>query len=511
MNTLSDAALQELLKSKSVAIFSDLILNPIFSAVELEILARLSEAGTPTATIACPGVLPWCFQNPRHSKVICRSCVSNQDRGHKIASVKTHQQLYIQAENINIIELEKRADEIIATRYSSSQLETLEYNDVLIGPGVSATLSFSLKQSDADLRTCEPLAKRIVLASMIIVEELPQILRESGVNTLLIGNGRLATSWSASRVAEKLGIRVFSYEHLSNGSLYLVDASPVHDLQTIREIVKSAQETFRQDQDVSAAESFFNSWRYPIKETNPEIAALTNNNVFLSDQRNGSLPEALNQNEKNIAIFTSSEWEFASLPGWKNPFGKSQSEILHAIVAHPDLDPKIKFWIRAHPNQANTENELLTRFSGMVDSRCVYIGPLEDIDSYSLVEACDVVLTFGSTIGIEATYWGRPSVLCGRADYEFLDCVYMPSDLEEVVKMLNSDLVPLPRESTLPYFLVREQKGIQAQFTKMQYPKFPLIRNRQSANYLSRFLNLLRGEAGRLIRKLNLLRSKYSS
>lgn len=508
MNTLSDAALEELLKSKSVAVFSDLVLNPIFSAVELEILARLSEAGTATTTIACPGVLPWCFQNPRHSRVVCRSCVSNQDRGHKIASEKTHQRLYIEAKNLDINKLEQQADEVIASRDTSSQLETLEYKDVLIGPGVSATLSFSLKQSDADLRTCESLAKRIVLASMIIVEELPQIIRESGADTLLIGNGRLATNWSASRAAEKLGIRVFSYEHLPNGSIYLVDASPVHDLQTIREIVKSAQETFRPDQDVSAAESFFNSWRYPDYQTKQEIIALTNKNVFLSDQKNGSLPQALDQNEKNVAIFTSSEWEFASLPGWKNPFGKSQSEIFHAIVAHPDLDPRIKFWIRVHPNQANTENDLWTSFSGIVDSRCAYIGPLEDIDSYSLVEACDVVLTFGSTIGIEATYWGRPSILCGRADYEFLDCVYMPSDLDEVVKMLNSDLIPLPRDSTLPYFLVRERKGIQARFTKMQYPKFPLIRNRQSANYLSRLSNLLRGKLGWLVRNWILLRSK---
>ncbi len=507
MNTLSDLALEELLKSKSVAIFSDLVLNPIFSAVELEIIARLTEAGTRTAMITCPGVLPWCFQNPQHSKLICKSCVANQETGHGIASVGTHRKFYLEAKNVDMKEIEKLAGHILAASSTSSQLETLEYKDILIGPGVSATLSYSLKHYDADLNSCATLARKILVASMIVVETLPQAIVESGADTLLVGNGRLATNWSASRVAEKLGVKVFAYEHLPNGNVYLVNASPVHDLETIRTIINSAQDMFQHNPDVTAAESFFNSWRYPKKQIKRKVIALTNENIFLSEQRNGLVPETLNQEEKNIAVFTSSEWEFASLPGWRNPFGNSQSEVFHGIVAHTGLDPKIKFWVRAHPNQANQEVDLLEKISEMNDSRCNFIGPLEDVDSYALMEACDVVLTFGSTIGIEATYWGRPSILCGRADYEFLDCVYKPSDLNEVVHMLNSDLIPLPRQSTLPYYLVRERKGIQTKFAKMQYPKFPLIRNQQSANCLSRLLLLFRPIIGGLNRRLRELQS----
>ena len=502
MTTLSDVALGDLLKSESVAVFSDLILNPIFSAVELEILARLYEAGIPTVTIACPGVLPWCFQNPSHSKLLCKSCVANQDRGHKIASKNSQRQFHLDHKNINFAELEKLAYQIVASNSTSSELENLRYDDVLIGPGVSATISFSLKQSDADLKDCALLARNIIVSSMIIVQELPRIIIESGVDAMVVGNGRLATNWSASRVAEKLGVRVFAYEHLANGNVYLADSSPVHDIRTVKEIAERAQRLFEKEQDVSAAESFFNSWRYPGNSSNNEIAALTEKNIFLSDQINGVLPQSLNQNEKNIVVFTSSEWEFASLPGWKNPFGKSQSEIFQSIITHPDLDPKIRFWIRVHPSQVKTEVEVLRDLVEKFKSCCQYIGPLEETDSYALIEACDAVLTFGSTVGIEATYWGRPSILCGRADYEFLDCVYMPIDLDDVVRLLNSELVPLPRDSALPYYLVRNRAGIQFKYAKMQYPNLPLIRNRQSANRLSRGSILLRRKAAMFKEKI---------
>jgi len=502
LNTLSDIAVSDLLRSKSVAVFSDLVLNPIFSAVELEILSRLHEAGIPSVTVTCSGVLPWCFQNPGHSKLLCKACVANQQKGHNIASVNSHQRIYLDDKNLNIRDLEELAGQIVGSHSTSSQLENLEFDDVLIGPGICATLSFSLKQSDANLRECTQLAKNIIVSSMIIVEALPKIIIDCGIDAIVLGNGRLATNWSASRVAEKLGIRAFAYEHLPNGDVYLANGSPVHNLRIVKEIVESAQENFSRDQDVSAADSFFHSWRYPGNEINNEIAALTDKNIFLSGQVNGSLPRSLSKDEKNIAVFTSSEWEFASLPGWSNPLGKSQSEILEAIINHPDLDPEIRFWIRVHPNQVKSEIDLLRIFAEKNHLRCEYIGPLENIDSYSLLEACNAVLTFGSTIGIEATYWGRPSILCGRADYEFLKCAYMPTDLNDVVIMLNSELVPFPRESTFPYFLVRNRTGIEFKYAKMQYPKFPLIRDQQSANGLSRLTILLRGKVIGLIKKM---------
>jgi hypothetical protein len=79
------------------------------------------------------------------------------------------------------------------------------------------------------------------------------------------------------------------------------------------------------------------------------------------------------------------------------------------------------------------------------------IWPKDQVDSYSLLDACDKIITFGSTIGIEAAYWGKISILAGRAVYERLDCIYKPSNHEELITLIKSDLKPLNNYSTLLY------------------------------------------------------------
>jgi len=50
-------------------------------------------------------------------------------------------------------------------------------------------------------------------------------------------------------------------------------------------------------------------------------------------------------------------------------------------------------------------------------------------------------------MGVEAAYWGKPSILVGRCVYERLGSVYMPTTHEEVVELVRKrDLPVLPVE-----------------------------------------------------------------
>jgi hypothetical protein len=62
------------------------------------------------------------------------------------------------------------------------------------------------------------------------------------------------------------------------------------------------------------------------------------------------------------------------------------------------------------------------------------------------------VLTFGSTIGIEATFWGRPAICLDFSFYDGLDAQYEPADEAELFSLLlGSDLAPKPRENALRF------------------------------------------------------------
>ena len=73
------------------------------------------------------------------------------------------------------------------------------------------------------------------------------------------------------------------------------------------------------------------------------------------------------------------------------------------------------------------------------------------ISTYALIDNCEKVLTFGSTAGIEATFWGKPSIMAGASMYLHLDAVYRPKTHEELLQMLTAQLKPKSKEDAIKY------------------------------------------------------------
>ena len=508
MNTLSEDTLELLLKSTSVAIFSDLVLNPIFSAVELELLARLAEMEVPTTTLNCSGFLPWCFQNPRNSKLVCKMCISNRGRGQNLASTRRHV-----THELTIVENRKRqlnqlAAEMLSHYQFSVELRNLKYKGLVLGPGIASTLSFTLKTANAELVTCMDLANRLLAASLMIVEVLPEALKTVGAESLVVGNGRLATNWTATQVAEAMGITVFSYENLPTQSFYLAPISPTGAMSNVENSLQYFSKFASEEKYEAEASGFFERQRFPIPHKK-EIQALTDKNIFLGLQTRGNLPIEFNLQHRNVAVFLSSEWEFTGLPGWENKLGASQGQIMKSLIENDLLSDEIQFWIRFHPHQAEFVNEV-EKVIMLLGQRCHFILPEQDIDSYALLEACEKIITFGSTVGAEATYWGVPSILCGRAEYESLNVTYNPQSLDELVQLVNNYIDPKDRVNTFPYGLLRTMRGINWKYAGLNYPHYPQIHGKSSASlwvkgltFLKRVLEKLQFET-RKIKRTNL-------
>ncbi len=89
------------------------------------------------------------------------------------------------------------------------------------------------------------------------------------------------------------------------------------------------------------------------------------------------------------------------------------------------------------------------------------ISPESSIDSYALVDWSDLVVTYRSTMGIEATYWGKPSVSVGPAGYSGFGCVYEPESIQDLFHLLEkTDLPKLDQETCFIYGFYRMSFGI---------------------------------------------------
>ena len=116
-----------------------------------------------------------------------------------------------------------------------------------------------------------------------------------------------------------------------------------------------------------------------------------------------------------------------------------------------------------HPNLRGLDNTQTKGVKELADKykNLIVISPESDIDSYALLDKCDKVIVFGSTIGIEASFWNKPVILIGRAEYEDLNACYIPQDYSEIISLITDKLEPLPSVNALKYGFYEKNKGME--------------------------------------------------
>ena len=106
-----------------------------------------------------------------------------------------------------------------------------------------------------------------------------------------------------------------------------------------------------------------------------------------------------------------------------------------------------------HPNLTGLVKEYLSPLYAIENKNLniLLIKPEDDIDTYQLMEASDTVISFGSTAGLEAAYWGKPVILLGKCFYFFSNIAYVPKSISEIPSLLEKNLKPLDHLNTLKF------------------------------------------------------------
>lgn len=167
--------------------------------------------------------------------------------------------------------------------------------------------------------------------------------------------------------------------------------------------------------------------------------------VYTINQKIGLIPANWDRSKKNIVIYTSSEDEFVAIGDEFEKYSIFPNQLngIEEIVRNFTNDDDLRFYLRIHPNLADVKFAYHRKLYELAKyNNLTIIEPKSDVSSYSLIDNADSIIVFGSTIGIEASYWGKPVILLGGAVYYFLESCYIPSSKEELYKMIKSDLNP---------------------------------------------------------------------
>jgi hypothetical protein len=427
-------------KLSKVAIFSNTPLWIDRHPEAVELAWRLAADNREVIWISCNEALASCPANPNHSSVLCRVCIQQNKR-------TTEKLLPPGATSVSFDQIRRPKLDI---EFPQNWLDLLQYYyfQMPIGALVASQLSddfsdISISDSDVQQR-----GRELISSGIYLYEWFRQLIAEKGISQVYAWNGRRSSDGPALYAADFMNIDYKSFISDEHGTVRIEDEFRVQTNKGYMNRFLSSLESPITDDELRTVHNYFDRLRF---------GAPQDEYFRYFGQENKDEFVITNCNKPILAIFTSSVWENVgnremSLSGRLNPF--DEFERLDKVCNDPDIKSKWHVVVRFHPNQSNAgpiEKNLIDELVKNC-SDIEFIMPNSKTSSYGLLDNAKLVLTFASTIGIEAAWYQKPSILYGRALHERAGFCYHFTDYA-ILKdaLLNMDFEPTDTDLVARY------------------------------------------------------------
>lgn len=262
-----------------------------------------------------------------------------------------------------------------------------------------------------------------------------KVLQSQMPDKVYLYNGRFLQERAVADCCEVLGIKVVYFERFNpewKTRFFLFENSthsPSYRSQIMNEYGKSLQNSSPQEFKI-AGEKWFNDRRLGISQK------------FTKHQNISPILETLGD---YVVFFHSSEDELITTD-LISTFWGTQMEAIDKLVNVLEDMQDLKLVIRIHPNlKYKSRSEILQWkiYGDSLSSKYDWITFLNHeskINSYDLILGAKSVVTVGSTIGVEAAFLGKRSILIGRAFHENMWITSNPESFQELSNLLTSNL-----------------------------------------------------------------------
>lgn len=405
---------------------------------DYELAMQCKDRGDHVTIVRCTGQLKSCFANPDHNFVMCAFCKS------KYNNIKT----LTSTDGINEVIIPIGHNEYDFPKYFKNidELKSFHYEGLDAGNAVATTL-IGIAEKDHKFDTLKYKAEidRELKMWMDTYWGMQQILTEVKPDVVYLFNGRFSSYHALRWLCIRNNITYYTHERAGVLGKYILreNTLPHNIVKASEELRTLWGEGGKEKEEIGA--KFFTDRR------NRVIQSWIS---FVDMQEKGLLPAGFDKSKKNIIIFNSTMEEYEGMADWANPLYKDDNEGIRQILESFKENGEYMFYLRVHPNLKLLDNSQMREINALSKqySNLHLIKPEENYDSYALLDHADKVVVFGSTVGVEATFWGKPSILLGKSLYMGIDACYEPVSHTEAVAMIkNDELKPKSKYNSLPY------------------------------------------------------------
>lgn len=395
--------------------------------------------GNDVTFLSCDESIGGCNDNKCFNKNRCRVCKIFQKANKKKYLPKEIKQISFRDYVTNNI---KKASEQKFIYHDVESLRKLKYHGVEIGLGaISSYITFTRNLDPKIDEQSRKYFDRLLSSQILMTLVLEELIKEEKYDLIILHNGRFAIYKPFLNIAQQYNIEYICTEGYldSKGYItknYFYNDIP-HNLRPYQEKFMAAWiEAEEKGIDrIQIGKSFFERRRN---------AEGTGDKIYTAGQDKDLFVENWDKSKENIVIFNSSEDEFYAVSGdfAKRKIFPSQLEGIKTILEHYKNDKSKHFYLRVHPNLIPVKYAYHLDLYKLNYPNLTVIPADSPVSSYKLLDKADKVITFGSTMGIEATYAHKPSICIGPSFYELLEVAYHPKTKDEVWQLIDTPNLP---------------------------------------------------------------------
>ena len=425
------------MKEKKVLFISNQGLSPLYLGIELEIMEKLISEGHIIYFASCDRATTSCYFNPTGNPIGCAICQSRNSILHK--NLNDNKVFHIGFPKVNI-------DEIVP-HYDSNDSESImdwSWEDVPFGRGVLSSVISLKRDYNVDQDFIKPLITEEMKVALYALTGFKTLFEKIKPDEVYVYNGRFSEVFPIVSFCKKNKVPFYTYEIGSSYRSYELFRNHLpHSIIARQENMFSIWDD-QNEEKVRLSKKWYED---KVKGQN------TDDKVYIKDQVKRLLPDNFDNNKVNIGIFNSSEDEMKTIEEWQHDLYTTQNEAIEKILKKFSGQNGYHFYVRNHPNLSHVNNSQTSELKNFNYENFTLVEAESPVDTYSLMQNCDIIICFGSTIGIEATYHGKISILLGKSFYSLLDAVYEPSSFDELFALISNarQLEPKPKGNTLSY------------------------------------------------------------
>lgn len=442
--------------------------NNDFSAIDN--IITFAKENAKVYVIQCDSNIGMCTWNPHANPVFCKFCTWLNRKNLK-RYIASGYEIFPISSIVNSDD-KKAAKAYNANFNSISELKSKIYKGVEIGYG--AFSSFATLTRNVMPRISEDFKKYMEFMlrhEVLVFEALNRFVKQHEIDKIVFHNGRFMQFKPILGVAEVNKIDFIATEHFMVGdkvcSNYFFNDVP-HSIPANIKKMEVFWDKANPETKEDIGKSFF------VKRKKGVAAG---DKVYTKEQVANELPEGWDNSKENIAIFNSSEDEFCAVSKEfdSRMLFENQYTALKSIFDHYKDDTSKHFYLRIHPNLKNVPFRSHLLLYQLKYDNVTIIPPSSTVSSYALMDSCDKVIVFNSTMGLESAYWGKPVIALTDFYASALGCAYLPKSKDELWKLIETKNLPCLRNSNLEkigyYFLRREPmyKNINVRYVKLKF------------------------------------------